>query len=57
MENQKIFEQTIKEIETQFGKGSIISLDKSKAVDCEVISTGTGLIHTRRCYKRSSSYP
>lgn len=41
MENQKIFEQTIKELETQFGKGSIISLDNSKAIKCDVISSGS----------------
>ena len=41
MENQKLFEQTIKELETQFGKGSIMSLDNSKAIDCEVVSTGS----------------
>jgi len=41
MEKQNLFEQTIKEIETQFGKGSIISLDSSKAVNCPVISTGS----------------
>ncbi len=41
MENQKLFEQTIKEIETQFGKGSIINFEKSKAIDCETISSGS----------------
>lgn len=41
MENQKLFEQTIKEIETQFGKGSIMSLDSSKPIACDVISTGS----------------
>lgn len=41
MENQKIFEETIKEIETQFGKGAITNLDHSRAVKCDVISTGS----------------
>ena len=41
MEKQNLFEQTIKEIETQFGKGSIMSLDSSQTVKCDVISTGS----------------
>lgn len=41
MEKENLFEQTIKEIETQFGKGCIMSLDSSDVVKCEVISTGS----------------
>lgn len=41
MENQKLFEQTIKEIETQFGKGSLMSLGDAKPIKCDVISTGS----------------
>jgi len=41
MQNQKLFEETIKEIETQFGKGSIMSLENGKPSECEVIPTGS----------------
>lgn len=41
MEKQNLFEETIKEIETQFGKGSIISLEKNISNKCDVIHTGS----------------
>lgn len=41
MENQKLFEETIKEIETQFGKNSITNLNQESNKDVEVIKTGS----------------
>lgn len=40
MDQQKIFNETIKEIETQFGKGSIVTFDKTTK-DIETISSGS----------------
>ncbi len=41
MEKNELFEQTIKEIETQFGKGSIGNLDAIKPIKCDIIHTGS----------------
>ena len=41
MEKNNLFEETIKEIETQFGKGSIGNLDDIKPIKCDVIHTGS----------------
>ena len=41
MEEEKIFNETIKEIETQFGKNSITNFDHDIDKNIEIIKTGS----------------